>query len=130
MQSPYDRIQYYNFNEEQKANLVSKLKALLAEDSRIQSAWIFGSFTRRGSVRDIDVAIRAKPKITFKEYLDLNVEIELELGLPADLVEINKVPTALKDTIIKNGTLIKNPKNTDSVYFAHQKTLKKRSSKA
>jgi predicted nucleotidyltransferase len=98
-----DRIQYYKIGEREKACTVVKLKTLLAKKKQVQQAWVFGSFTRRDSVRDIDVAIHAEPELSFRELLDLNAEIELELRIPVDLVEIAKVPASLKESILKNG---------------------------
>jgi predicted nucleotidyltransferase len=71
MQSSYDNVQYYKVGKRDKASLIFKLKKLLEKEKQVQQAWIFGSFTRRDSVRDIDVAIHAEPELTFKEYLNL-----------------------------------------------------------
>ncbi len=110
MQSTYDHIQYYRLSEEAKASLIAKLKALLDKEKQIQQAWLFGSFTRQDSIRDIDVAIHAEPEFSFTEYLYLNAQIELELGIPVDLVDIAKVPASLKENILKKGTQIKQTK--------------------
>src|SRR4030066_1505253 len=111
MQSTYDKIQYYRIGQKQKASIIAKLKAFLDREEQVQEAWVFGSFTRHDSVRDIDVAIHTEPELSFKEYLNLNAQIELELGIPVDLVEIAKAPKSLKDNILKNGTKIKQTKN-------------------
>src|SRR3990170_6552424 len=110
MHSTYDKIQYYKIREKEKAELTTKLKALLSKKEQVKLAWLFGSLTRRESVRDIDIAIHSEPELTFKEFLNLNAQIELELGIPVDLVEIVKVPASLKVNILKNGTLIKGTK--------------------
>jgi predicted nucleotidyltransferase len=107
MESTYDKIQYYNIGREQKASIISKLKVFLGKEEQIQEAWVFGSFTRHGSIRDIDVAIRAEPELPFKEYLNLNAQMELELGMPVDLVQISKAPKALEENILGQGTKIK-----------------------
>ena len=107
MQSTYDRIQYYKIDDKRKENLINKLKALLVNEKQVKLAWLFGSVTRHESVRDIDVAVQAEPEFSFSEYLDLNVKIELELGIPVDMVEIRKVPESLRQNILKNGVLIK-----------------------
>ena len=112
MQSTYDKIQYYKIGKKEKDEIAVKLKALLAKEKKVQAAWIFGSFTRNDSVRDIDVAIHAEPELTFKEYLNLNAQLELELRVPVDLVEITKTPLTLKVTILKNGVQIKSSANT------------------
>jgi len=111
MQSTYDKIQYYRIGQKQKASIIAKLKTLLEREEQVREAWVFGSFTRRDSIRDIDVAIRVEPELPFKEYLNLNAQIELELGIPVDLVEITKAPKSLKENILKNGTKIKQTKN-------------------
>jgi predicted nucleotidyltransferase len=110
MQSTYDRIRYYKIGEKRKNSIITKLKRLLNGNKRVKLAWLFGSLTRRDSVRDIDVAIQAEPELTFGEFLDLGAQIELELGVPVDLVEISKVPASLKENILRNGMLIKGTK--------------------
>ena len=110
MQSTYDKIHYYKIGQKQKASIIAKLKELLAKEEQVKLALLFGSLTRRNSVRDIDVAIQAKPELTFKEFLYLNAQIELELGIPVDLVDMAKAPESLKENILKNGTLIKGTK--------------------
>ena len=111
MQSTYDKIQYYRIGQKQKASIIAKLKTLLDKEEQVQEAWVFGSFTRHDSIRDIDVAIHTEPELSFNEYLNLNAQIELELGIPVDLVEVTKAPQSLKDNILKNGTKIKQTKN-------------------
>lgn len=96
MQPPYDRIRYYKFDERRRVKLIAKLKALLAKDDRVKLAWLFGSLTRRNSVRDIDVAIHAEPKIEFREFLDLGAQIELGLGIPVDWWRYHKFPNPLE----------------------------------
>ncbi len=107
MQSAYDKIQYYEFSRKEKARITAKLKAFLAEEKRIKLAILFGSVTRRNYGRDIDLCVHAAPELSFKELLNLNAQIELELGMPVDLVELTNLPDSLKTNILKNGTLIK-----------------------
>jgi predicted nucleotidyltransferase len=78
----------------------------------VKIAWLFGSLTRRDSIRDIDLAVHSEPELTFKEFLNLNAQIELELGLPVDMVEIARVPEVMKDKIYTSGLLIKGGKKT------------------
>jgi predicted nucleotidyltransferase len=106
MQSTYDKIQYYELDSHQKEELISKLKGLLAKEKKVKTAWIFGSFTKSNTVRDIDIAVNTDPDFSFAEYLSLNAHLELEIGLPVDLMEIKKAPQSLKERIY-SGTLIK-----------------------
>ena len=119
MQSTYDKIQYYRLGQKQKASIIAKLKTPLDKEEQGQEAWVFGSFTRHDSVRDINVAISTEQELPFREYLNLNAQIELELGIPVDLVEITKAPKSLKETILKNGTKIKQTKNQQ--YYPEQR---------
>lgn len=63
MQSTYDKIQYYKIGQKQKETIITKLKTLLAEEKRVKLAWLFGSLTRRDSLRDIDIAIHSDPEL-------------------------------------------------------------------
>jgi predicted nucleotidyltransferase len=107
MESTYDRIQYYKIEEKQKEAVITKLKGLLDSEREVTIAWLFGSLTRRNSVRDIDIAIHSEPKLAFKDFLNLNAQIELELGIPVDLIEISNAPNSLKENIFDSGILIK-----------------------
>ena len=107
MQSTYDRIQWYRLSPQQKAQIKAKLKALLDKQANVRSAWIFGSFTEQGGIRDIDIAIETVSEYSFKEYLGLNGELSLEVGVPIDLVEMDKAPQSLREEVVKNGIKIK-----------------------
>ncbi|MBC7131110.1 nucleotidyltransferase domain-containing protein [Candidatus Bathyarchaeota archaeon] len=79
----------------------------MARNKRIRLAIIFGSLTARDCVRDIDLCISSNPKLSFEEFLDLNVKLELELGVPVDMVELENLPKNLQTNILKNGVKIK-----------------------
>ena len=111
MQSIYDHIQYYKIGKNQKEAIIAKLKALLSNEKEIRLAWLFGSVTRRDSIRDLDIAIHAEPEMTFQDFLDLNAQIELELGIPVDMVQVGNMPQKLKENIFASGILIKGTKH-------------------
>ena len=110
MQSTYDHIQYYKIGKKQKEAIITKLKAHLSNQKEVTLAWLFGSITRRDSVRDLDLAFHAEPEMNFKDFLELNAQIELELGMPVDMVEIANAPQKLKEKIFASGILIKGTK--------------------
>ena len=110
MQSTYDKIQFYKLSQKQKNLIMKRLKKSLANQKRIQLAVIFGSLTTRNNIRDIDLCIHSTPKLNFKELLNLNAQIELDLGIPVDLVELKNLTTTLQISILKNGTIIKGQK--------------------
>ena len=107
MQSTYDHVHWYRLNPQQKATMTAKLKTVLGKQSNVKSAWLFGSFIQQGGIRDIDIAIETTSEYSFKEYLNLNGELSLEVGIPIDLVEMDKAPQSLKNKVIKNGIKIK-----------------------
>lgn len=111
MQSTYDAIHYYKIGSKEKEDIIIKIKTLLSKHKQVKLAWLFGSLTRRDSVRDLDIAIHAEPVLEFKEFLYLNAQIELELGYPVDLVQIDSVPQSLRDRIFQSGVLIKGKRN-------------------
>jgi len=120
MQSTYDNIKYYNFGQKEKARIIVKLKAFLAQEERIELAILFGSVIRRSFGRDVDIAIQSSPSLSFKELLNMNAQMELELGIPIDLVELSSVPVSFKENILKYGTLIKGKKKTNSQKSLYQ----------
>jgi len=110
MQSTYDKIQFYKIEQKEKEKIIKKLKKSLTNEKRIQLAIIFGSITRRNNIRDIDLGIHSTPTLNFRELLNLNAQIELDLGIPVDLVELTNLHPQLRINILKNGTLIKGRK--------------------
>lgn len=111
MELTYDRIQYYKLSRKDKEEIIEKLKKFLAKDKRIQLAIVFGSLTTRDYVRDIDICISSNPKLNLKELLDLNAKIELELGIPVDLVELANMPATLQTSILRKGITLKGQKH-------------------
>lgn len=107
MQSTYDKIQFYKIGQKERTKIIKTLKESLAKEKRIKLAIIFGSLTRRKQIRDIDLCIYTVPTLDFNELLNLNAQIELDLGIPVDLVELTNLPLTLKTNILNNGTLIK-----------------------
>jgi len=110
MQSKYDKIQFYKINQKEKDKIIKKLKKSLTNEKRIQLAIIFGSLTTRNNIRDIDMCIHSTPKLNFKQLLNLNAQIELDIGIPIDLVELTNLTLTLQVNILKNGTIIKGQK--------------------
>lgn len=107
MESVYDKIQFYRLGREEKEKIIEKVRRLLAGEKRILLALIFGSFTRRSSVRDIDLCVYSMPTLDLSDLLSLNAEVEYDLGLPVDLVELMYLPPSFRLRVLKNGILVK-----------------------
>lgn len=99
----YDKITYYKLDERKRGEILQKLRSLLAGDDRVALAYVFGSFTRRASVRDVDVAVYAAPPLSFDELLDLGAKIELELGIPVDLVQLSDLSPKFRYKLLRHG---------------------------
>ena len=82
------------------------MKKVLEREDRVLVAVIYGSAIRRKEVRDIDIAIYAKPDISLKELLKVEAELEREIGVPVDLVSIDKVPPKLAYKALTSGVKV------------------------
>jgi len=110
MESIYDKVHFYKLGEKEKDESIRKLKKSLANEKRVRLALIFGSLTRRNSIRDIDIGVYSAPTLNLEQLLKLNAEIEFDLGMPVDLVELTHLSPSFRTNILKNGILIKGQK--------------------
>ncbi len=117
MQSSYDAIRFYKLDSKRKEKIIRNLKEILAKEERIKLALVFGSLTTRHSVRDIDVCIYSAPAIDFKELLDLNSRIELDIGIPIDISEFSSLAPSLRINILRHGILIKGTRSLSHRYL-------------
>jgi hypothetical protein len=67
--STYDRIKWYRMGQKEKDTIIAKLKALLAKEKQVKIAWLFGSLTRRDSIRDIDLPYIQNQNLHSKSFL-------------------------------------------------------------
>lgn len=107
MESVYDKIQFYKFGRKEKEETIEKIRRSLADEKRVLLALTFGSFTRRSSVRDIDLCVYSIPTLDLSELLSLNADVEHDLALPVDLVELMRLPSSFKLRVLKSGILVK-----------------------
>jgi len=98
-----DKLYYTRIEGRRKREILEKLKCIFEDDNRITLAYIFGSFTRRKAIRDIDIAVYSSPALTFDSLLDLNTRIELILRIPVDLVQLQDVCPSLRQKILIHG---------------------------
>jgi predicted nucleotidyltransferase len=99
----YDKIKYYRLNEETKEEILKKIIETIQNNDKIKLAYVFGSFIRRNTFRDIDIAIYAVPQLTFEEFLKLGTEIELKTGIQIDLLQLQDLNPKLKLKILTKG---------------------------
>ncbi len=103
----------------------SELRKVLAERAAaegIAAAWLFGSVAR-GTARpdsDVDVGIlfRKTPPRTFEGLsLDLEGDLERALGLPVQLVVLNRAPVDLIVRVLRDGKLLVDLDRSKRIWF-------------
>lgn len=99
----YDKVKYYKLGEEGKAEALQKLEDILKKEDKIKLAYVFGSFIRRNTFRDIDIAVYSAPSLTLEELLELGAKIELELGFQVDLAQLQDLNPELRLKILREG---------------------------
>ena len=89
----------------------ARLRTTLAAHGDVVAAYLFGSVARgtakRGSDVDVAVLLRADPPRTVDGLrLGLEGELERALGLPAQLVVLNRAPSDLTHRVLRDGILL------------------------
>jgi len=103
----FDKIKYYRFKKEEKKEILRRLKEFFEREERIKLAYIFGGFTRRNVVRDIDVAVYAVPAFSFSELVKLNVNVEQMLRISADVIQLQDIDPAFRLKVLRGGIPLK-----------------------
>jgi len=101
MEYGLDEIRYYKLTDREKQEVIERVTSMLNADERVKLAFVFGSFTRRESLRDIDLAVYAGPLLSFDELLGLGAKMEMELNLPFDLVQLQDLDPALRLKVLR-----------------------------
>ena len=101
-----DKIKYYRFKNEEKEDILHRLKEYFEREERIKLAYIFGGFTRRNVVRDIDV-VYAFPAFSFSELVKLNVNVEQMLRISVDVIQLQDIDPAFRLKVLIGGIPLK-----------------------
>ena len=102
-----DKMKYYRFKKEEKEEILRRLKEYFEREERIKLAYIFGGFTRRNVVRDIDVAVYAVPAFSFSELVKLNVKVEQMLCISVDVIQLQDIDPAFRLKVLREGIPLK-----------------------
>lgn len=90
--------------------VLQQLKLFFKKDTRISSAWLFGSVARGEATKDsdIDVMIELFPNITFTmmDMLDLQFQLSHQFDRKVDVVEKGFVKDFAEKNVIKDLKLI------------------------
>lgn len=95
----------YRYFEGNKEVVLRKLRSVLNSEEEVLLAIVFGSFVELNSYRDVDVAIYAKSKDL--EYVaKLSAKLELELGVPVDVVPLDEISSKFRYNVLVNGIIV------------------------
>jgi len=108
----FNKIKYYKFKKDEKEDILRRLKEYFERGERIKLAYIFGGFTRRNVVRDIDVAVYAVPAFSFSELVKLNVNVEQMLRISVDVIQLQDIDPAFRLKVLKGGVPLKMKNDT------------------
>ena len=97
----YDEIRYYSFSEEDRRRLIERLRLLL--EGKVRLAYLFGGITRRRRFRDVDVAVYASPPFSLERLLSVGAELEISLGVPVDLVQLQDLNPSFRLRVLRSG---------------------------
>jgi predicted nucleotidyltransferase len=106
MEYGLDGIRYYKLTDRKKKEVIERVTSMLNVDERVKLAFVFGSFTRRESLRDIDLAVYAGPSLSFDELLSLGAKMEMELNLPFDLVQLQDLDPEFRLKVLRYASRI------------------------
>jgi predicted nucleotidyltransferase len=99
-----ERFRYYRFSKNEKEVLLKKIKEFLSRYD-IDLAIVFGSFVEGDVFRDIDIAIYSYA-MDLDKLLKINSELELELGIPIDIVPLDQLNPIFRLKILRKGLVI------------------------
>ncbi|MCD6095144.1 MAG: nucleotidyltransferase domain-containing protein [Thermoprotei archaeon] len=95
----------YRYFEGNKEEVLRKLRSVLNSEEEVLLAIVFGSLVELNSYRDVDVAIYAKSKDL--EYVaKLSAKLELELGVPVDVVPLDEISSKFRYNVLVNGIIV------------------------
>jgi predicted nucleotidyltransferase len=99
-----ERFRYYRFSKNEKEVLLKKIKEFLSRYD-IDLAIVFGSFVEGDVFRDIDIAIYSYA-MDIDKLLRIGSELELELGIPVDIVPLDQLNPIFRLKILRKGLVV------------------------
>lgn len=96
------RYKYFRGNKEE---ILAKLRSILEKEDNVLLAIVFGSFVELESFRDIDIAVYTKSP-SFDYVALLGAKLELDLGIPVDVVLLDELPPRFRYMVLTRGRVI------------------------
>jgi len=95
----------YRYYSRPKEEVIPRLRRTIEPEEEVLLAIAFGSFVELDSYRDIDLAVYSLRK-DLGYLAKLSAKLELELGIPVDVVPIDEVPAKLRYRVLTRGIVI------------------------
>ena len=111
----YDKVRYIPLTNRVRLQILRKIMDFFKIQDQIKLVLVFGSFVRRNLIRDIDVTIYAAPSLSFSELLQQGTKLEIFVGKPIDLVQLQDLSPHFRTKILREGQLLL-PTRRDQLY--------------
>jgi len=95
-----DKIEYLAFKSLDRNLIINQIRKILKQFSKVNSAWIYGSFAREddGPKSDIDVAIKTGSGFSYFDLAEIQYQLENEVNRKIDIGFID----SFKSNIFQN----------------------------
>lgn len=95
----------YRYFRGDKARILSRLRESLRREEGVLLAVAFGSFVELESFRDVDVAVYSEDE-SLDYIAKLSAELELELGVPVDVVPLRELEPKFRWRVLTRGLVV------------------------
>lgn len=77
----------------------------LSADPRVELVYLFGSAVdpEQTVVRDVDLGVLTRPPLAANDLLRLRADVVTAVGVPIDLVSLNRAPVVLAHEVVEHG---------------------------
>lgn len=107
LQVAEEKVEYKTFKKRDRNSIIEGIKSRMKEFP-IESAWIFGSFSRNDDTpdSDIDIAIKAEKSFSYFDLAGLQYELEQQIKVKVDVGFIDSFKPHIFDNIKSDLKLI------------------------
>lgn len=95
----------YRYYRGRRREVLEKLRKALEAEEKVLLAVVFGSFVKDRWYRDVDVAVYVTDR-SLDYLLKLGAKLELELGVPVDVVPIEELSPTFRIKILTRGIVV------------------------
>ncbi len=96
----------YKLDNLEKKLILDKITEILYSKKEIIFSYIYGSFVKEESFRDIDIAVYIKEDKGFTFESTLSNELTEAIGLPVEAKILNSAPVSFQINVLKEGKLL------------------------